>query len=188
MKPNLMRLSKFMSLVLRHAPDTVGLTLDECGWVAIDDLVSKARAGGVTLTREIIMTIVTNDAKGRYAVSEDGMRIRATYGHSLDVNLGLDPQEPPEHLFHGTATHALDSIKRDGLTRKRRQYVHLSADRTTAITVGGRHGRPVVITVEAGRMYQAGFEFYHSESGIWLTECVPPVYLDLASLDLPPKL
>ena len=176
-----------MSLLLRHAPETVGLTLDDAGWVAIEDLVSKARAGGVTLTRDLVLTIVEKDEKRRYALSEDGLKIRATYGHSLEVDLGLRPQGPPERLFHGTATHVLSSIRQDGITRKRRRYVHLSADRLTAVKVGSRHGRPVVITVEAGHMCRAGFEFYHSESGIWLTESVPPAYLDFDSLYFPPN-
>jgi putative RNA 2'-phosphotransferase len=184
MKPDLVRLSKFMSLLLRHAPETVGLKLGEGGWVAIDDLVSK---GGAGLTQEIVLTIVEKDEKRRYALSDDRLKIRATYGHSLDVDLGLRSQEPPERLFHGTAAHVLSSIKQDGITRKRRRYVHLSADRPTAAKVGSRHGRPVVITVEAGRMYRAGMKFYHSESGIWLTDWVPPAYLDFDSLDFPPR-
>ena len=174
-----------MSLVLRHQPDVIGRSLDKGGWLPIDDLVSGASRAGVALTYEDVITIVEDDEKRRYALSEDGLKIKATYGHSIEVDLGLKARKPPEHLFHGTATRSLDSIKRIGITRKRRRYVHLSADRMTAAKVGGRHGRPAILTIQASRMFDAGFLFYHSESGIWLTDRVPPEYIDSAGLEFP---
>lgn len=174
-----------MSLVLRHQPEVIGLTLDAGGWASIEEMVLRATRNGVFLTREVVLNIARDDEKGRYAISEDGLRIKATYGHSLDVDLGLEAEEPPDRLFHGTATGSLNSIKHQGIISKRRRYVHLSADQTTAAKVGSRHGRPVVLTVEAGRMYKAGFRFHHSESGIWLTEKVPVDYIDFASLVFP---
>jgi len=178
-------LSKFMSLVLRHDPGVIGRSLDGGGWMSIENLVAGSAAVGVGLTRETVLAVVENDEKGRYALSEDGLRIKATYGHSIEVDLGLEAIKPPEVLFHGTAVTSLHSIKQAGITRKRRCYVHLSADRATATTVGGRHGRPVILIVRASRMYRAGFRFYHSESGIWLTERVPPEYIDFACLEFP---
>jgi putative RNA 2'-phosphotransferase len=178
-------MSKFMSLVLRHRPAVIGRSLDRGGWMLIDDLVSGAARAGVGLTHEDVMKIAAEDDKRRYAISEDSLRIKATYGHSIEVDLGLEVREPPEHLFHGTATRFLDSIKQTGIYRKRRRYVHLSADPETAGRVGGRHGRPVILTVKARSMFEAGHSFYHSESGIWLTEKVPPGYLDFAGLEFP---
>jgi putative RNA 2'-phosphotransferase len=174
-----------MSLVLRHQPGVIGCSLDKGGWIPIEDLVSGARRLGIDLTLEAALAVVREDEKRRYALSRDGLKIKATYGHSIEVDLGLKPQEPPRHLYHGTASRFLDSIKRAGVTRKRRRYVHLSADRATAAKVGGRHGRPVILTIQAGRMSQAGFLFYHSESGIWLVDHVPSEYIDLASLEFP---
>jgi len=174
-----------MSLVLRHDPGVVGRSVDSGGWMSVEDLVKGAGRAGVALTHETVLAIVEGDEKGRYALSDDGLKIKATYGHSIDVNLDLEALEPPELLFHGTATRFLDSIKSAGITRKRRRYVHLSADRATATKVGGRHGRPVILTVRARRMFDTGFLFYHSESGIWLTERVPPEYIDFAVLEFP---
>lgn len=185
MKDNPVRLSKFMSLILRHQPEVIGHSLDRYGWIAIENLVSGAQRAGVALTRETVLAIARDDEKGRYALSDDGLKIKATYGHSVRVDLGLPAGKPPEWLFHGTATRSLDSIKRLGIGRKRRRYVHLSADRITAAKVGGRHGKPVILRVEAGRMFEAGFLFYHSESGIWLTEHVPAEYVDFAALEFP---
>lgn len=174
-----------MSLVLRHQPEVIGRSLDGGGWMPVEDLVKGARHEGVALTHEMVIAIVRDDEKGRYALSEDGLSIKATYGHSVEVDLGLEAVKPPERLFHGTATRFLDSIKRAGITRKRRRYVHLSSDRATAAKVGGRHGRPVILEIEARRMADAGFLFYHSESGIWLTDRVPPEYIVFDTLEFP---
>lgn len=169
--------SKFLSLILRHDPSAAGVTLDAHGWIAVDELLAGMAAVGTTLTVSDLERIVTSDAKGRYALV-DG-RIRANQGHSLDVDLGLAPLEPPPVLFHGTARRFLDAILRDGLASQSRQHVHLSADRTTAVAVGSRHGQPVVLVVDARRMAADGLAFFRSENGVWLTDAVPPPYLSL---------
>lgn len=173
MDPRLVGTSKFLSKVLRHAPESVGLRLDEAGWVAVDDLLAAARGAGVALDRATLDRVVAENDKKRFALSPDGQRIRASQGHSVDVELGLQPLEPPEVLFHGTADRNLDSIRRDGLRPGRRTHVHLSADEATATAVGQRHGRPVVLRVLAGQLHAAGHAFYRSDNGVWLTDAVP---------------
>ncbi|MEL6643741.1 MAG: RNA 2'-phosphotransferase [Pseudomonadota bacterium] len=166
--------SKFMSLVLRHDPGSVGLQLDGSGWAAIDDLV--ARSNG-RLTDQTVREIVATNDKQRFAISDDGMRIRANQGHSVEVDLGLAPVTPPETLYHGTSQRALDAILREGLKRMSRQHVHLSSDVTTATVVGQRHGKPVVLSVAAGQMHRAGIAFFQSANGVWLVTEVDQKYL-----------
>ncbi len=170
-------LSKFLSLVLRHAPETIELTLDEQGWADIDELITKAAAHGRQYTRDVITKIVANSDKQRFRLSDDGQRIRANQGHSVNVDLGLAPSVPPANLYHGTATRFLESILQQGLLKQSRQHVHLSADVATAEKVGRRHGRLVVLEIAAGAMHAAGFAFYLSENGVWLTDHVPAKYL-----------
>jgi putative RNA 2'-phosphotransferase len=172
--------SKFLSLVLRHKPEEIGLVLDQNGWASIDELIDFANASGTKLSRPQIESIVANSDKQRFAISPDGMKIRANQGHSVDIALGLAPQTPPEQLYHGTATRFLDSIRASGLHSASRQHVHLSSDLATAEKVGSRHGKPVVLTVESGRMARDGHLFYVSENGVWLTDAVPACYLDFA--------
>jgi putative RNA 2'-phosphotransferase len=181
MDADLVRLSKFLSLVLRHKPEEIGLTLDEQGWADLADLIDRANRRGVALTRELVERIVATNDKKRFALSPDGAKIRANQGHSVEVDLGLEPRQPPELLFHGTATRFLPGIREKGLLPGKRQHVHLSLDEPTAITVGRRHGKPVVLRVRSGEMYRAGHAFYLAANGVWLTERVP-----LAFLDLPP--
>ena len=168
-----------MSLVLRHRPDKLHLDMDENGWVQIDQLVAESRKGSVRLTRELIDEVVETNDKKRFVVSEDGKRIRAAQGHSISVDLGLEPQQPPELLFHGTADRNLESILQQGLVKGRRQHVHLSIDHPTAIKVGQRHGRPVVLTIRSGDMARTGLSFFLSENGVWLTDHVPSDFLEL---------
>lgn len=180
MKPSEARqISKFLSYVLRHRPDSIGLRLDPEGWAGVDELVEKtnARAEGITLNRERLREVVETNDKRRFTLSGDGARIRAAQGHSVQVNLDLQPAEPPEHLFHGTATRFLESILREGLLPQQRRYVHLSKDRATAVEVGRRYGKPVVLTVDARAMHERGFLFYLAENGVWLTDSVPPDFL-----------
>lgn len=171
-------ISKFLSLILRHKPEVVGIELDKQGWVAIDVLLAACAAHGRALSRTDLDYVVANNNKQRFAVSADGQRIRASQGHSVAVNLGYEVAEPPELLYHGTAVQNLPSIRRQGLVKGKRHHVHLSADKTTATAVGQRHGKPVVLTVKAGEMARAGFLFFLSANGVWLTETVPYAYMD----------
>lgn len=174
---NNISISKFLSLVLRHKPEEIGLVLDTNGWANIDELILLAGHKGMSLTRAMIETIVAESDKQRFAISEDGVRIRANQGHSVDISLGLKPQVPPELLFHGTATRFLVSIRARGLHAASRQHVHLSQDRDTAEKVGSRHGKPVVLVVESGKMARDGHLFFKSDNGVWLTAAVPANYL-----------
>ena len=171
-------LSKFLSLILRHKPETIQLTLDENGWAQVDELITKAKDNNVPLTLENLKRIVETNDKKRFVFSEDGKRIRASQGHSLQVDLQLKEAVPPHQLFHGTALKNLDSIKKEGLLKGQRHHVHLSADRQTAQRVGARYGKPGVIRVNAAAMHQDHFLFFQSENGVWLTEAVPSRYLD----------
>jgi putative RNA 2'-phosphotransferase len=178
MHPPLVRVSKFLSLVLRHDPAKIGLTLDAAGWAEVDELIAAAARGGVDLDRETLARVVAENDKQRFALSPDGRRIRANQGHSVDVDLGLEPRTPPALLFHGTASRFVDSIRASGLNAASRTHVHLSADAETARAVGQRHGSPVVLTVAAGRMHCDGRLFFRSANGVWLTDAVPAEYID----------
>lgn len=171
--PNFKAASKFLSLVLRHRPDKIDITLDEHGWIDVDILIAAANKHGMPLDRDTLDEIVRTNDKQRFALSEDGSQIRANQGHSIDIDLGLQPQQPPEFLYHGTAENSIPSIRKDGLLPRSRQHVHLSPDLETATKVGARHGRPVVLEVEAGKMWRDGHVFYCSENGVWLTGTVP---------------
>jgi len=166
--------SKFLSLLLRHHPEEAGLTLDEHGWAEVDLLLKN-----VGLRLEELEEIVAADEKQRYSFSEDRTLIRANQGHSVPVDLELEPREPPEFLYHGTVGQFLGSIRKEGLQRRSRQYVHLSLDVETAVKVGRRRGKPVILQVAAGRMFRDGYVFFLSVNGVWLTEEVPPQYLRL---------
>lgn len=177
MSDRIVRASKFMSLVLRHRPDKIGLALDANGWAKVADLVTCSRNGGLALSVELIREVVETNDKKRFVLSEDGERIRAAQGHSITVDLELTPQEPPELLYHGTPSHAVESIRQQGLLKGKRHHVHLSPDRETAKRVGQRYGRPVILMVQAGTMWQAGIPFFCSENGVWLTDWVAPKYI-----------
>ena len=166
--------SKFLSLVLRHQPEKVGIVLDEGGWVDVDELLAACAAHGRWLSRADLDHVVATNNKRRFAYSADGRRIRASQGHSVPVELGLPPTTPPDVLYHGTAAAALPAIRRDGLRPMSRQDVHLSADVETAVRVGSRHGRPVVLAVDAAGLAAEGHEFRLSANGVWLTDRVPP--------------
>jgi putative RNA 2'-phosphotransferase len=174
---NYNNISKFMSLVLRHKPEVIGLQLDEHGWASVDELISKMNEKGTCVVyADILHVVVTNDKK-RFAFNEDRTRIRASQGHSIEVDLALKPVTPPDILYHGTATRFLDVILKDGLLKQNRQHVHLTANKETAVAVGSRHGRPVVLEVNAVAMVNAGFEFYVSDNNVWLVEIVLPEYI-----------
>jgi putative RNA 2'-phosphotransferase len=170
--------SKFMSYVLRHEPQAIGLTLDEEGWADIAEFIAKANAAGKQFNEELIREIVKNSDKKRFAISEDGLKIRAVQGHSTSlVHIHYEPKQPPQFLFHGTATRFLSSIQNQGLLAGDRQYVHLSKDCETAVSVGKRHGKPVVLKIKAGEMHEQGYSFFQAENGVWLTEKVPPQFI-----------
>ncbi len=177
MDADLVRLSKFLSLVLRHQPQRLKLELDEAGWTDVDALLAAMQARGMAVDRARLERVVAENDKQRFSFSEDGTRIRANQGHSIPVELGLEPRTPPELLYHGTAERNLASIQSQGLVKGRRHAVHLSPDAETARKVGQRHGQPVVLVVQAGRMAAAGHVFTCSANGVWLTESVPPEYL-----------
>jgi len=173
------RLSKFLSLVLRHNPQKIHLTLDSQGWADVDALLAGMRRAGFVIDRPLLERVVAENDKKRFAFSPDGKRIRASQGHSIQVDLGLTPVLPPDRLYHGTATRFLASILEKGLLPGSRSHVHLSPDLSTARLVGSRHGIPVIFAVRAQQMQQNGHLFYISENGVWLTGPVPSIYLDL---------
>lgn len=179
MAQDLKQLSKFLSLILRHEPGKIGLTLDEAGWADVDELLAKLSKHGKAISRQQLEQVVAENDKQRFRFNEDGTRIRANQGHSIAVDLALTPQVPPDILYHGTATRFLDAIRREGLTRQSRQQVHLTADQATARKVGQRHGKAVILTVDAAAMAHAGHLFYQSDNGVWLTDHVPVAYLTL---------
>lgn len=176
--PDAIRTSKFLSLVLRHELQRIGLTLDGEGWADIGELIEKASAQGIPLTREMVLELVATSDKQRFALDPSAERVRANQGHSIDVDLKLAPSEPPAILFHGTASASVGSIRLMGLNPGNRRYVHLSPDEATAIKVGSRHGKPVVLRVQSGRMWSGGSEFFRSANGVWLTLSVAPEFIE----------
>jgi putative RNA 2'-phosphotransferase len=170
-------LGKFLSLLLRHQPDIIGLTLDVNGWADVEELIRKCSLHGQPFTKEELEEIVATNDKKRYAFNDDHTRIRANQGHSLEVELHLKIAEPPGILYHGTVDKFLESIGQEGLVKKSRQHVHLSQDLETAQKVGSRRGVPVVLKINAGDMHRNGHVFYISDNDVWLTDHVPPTFL-----------
>ncbi|KFA57973.1 RNA:NAD 2'-phosphotransferase [Gilliamella apicola] len=178
MNKQLDKISKFLSYILRHQPEAIGITLDSDGWTNIDSLIMQANQYGESLTRELIEQIVKTSDKKRFTISDDGLKIRAAQGHSTQqVKISHVEHMPPEFLYHGTATRFTDSIKKQGLVAGSRHYVHLSSDEKTANTVGKRHGKPIVLKVKALKMHHQGFKFYLADNGVWLTDAVPNIFL-----------
>ena len=175
----LVRISKFLSLVLRHKPETIGITLDDAGWVPISDLLDAAKAFGQELNHDLLLRIVHENDKQRFAISVDGTSIRANQGHSIEIELGLKPVTPPSILYHGTVMRFVHSIREKGLLPGNRQHVHLSSDHQTAEIVGRRRGIPIVLVIDAIRMANDDRRFYLSENGVWLTPDVPVEYIRL---------
>lgn len=175
----LTQISKFLSLVLRHDPQRIGIELDAAGWTDIAILQAQAAQAGRPITRDLLERIVADNDKQRFAISADGRRIRANQGHSVEVDLELPVVAPPEFLYHGTAERFLPSILQTGLERRNRHHVHLTANRATAIDVGSRYGRPVVLRIAAGRMAAAGCEFRCSANGVWLVDAVRVEFIEV---------
>lgn len=177
MSKQLEEISKFIALILRHKPETIGITLDEHGWAKVDELIDGISKTYV-FNMEMLEEIVRTDKKGRYSFSEDKTLIRANQGHSINVDVELEEKEPPEFLWHGTGEKFVSGIDTEGLIPKSRLYVHLSKDEDTALQVGARHGKPVLYRVLSGKMYKDGYVFYLSQNGVWLTKKVPLEYLE----------
>lgn len=171
------RTSKFLALILRHKPETVGITLDPEGWADVGELLAGMKRKGHALSAEGLADIVATNNKRRYAFNDDRTKIRAVQGHSRPVDVGLAPVSPPERLYHGTVERFLGSIRDKGLVKGTRLHVHLSADRDTAALVGKRRGQPVVLTIDSGAMVKRHHVFYLSENGVWLTEHVPAGFI-----------
>ena len=173
----LKKVSKSMSYVLRHRPDTIGIELDANGWVAVDTLLAAFTRSGKSYSRPLIERVVADNDKQRFEFSEDGSRIRARQGHSVDVDLAYEPAVPPDVLYHGTATKNLDSILKQGLIKANRHHVHMSTDKATMLSVAMRHGKPVMLAIDAKRMHEDGYAFFVTGNQVWLTDHVPPEYL-----------
>jgi len=178
MSDSLTGTSRFISLILRHKPEVIGITLDEHGWADVDDMIAGInQSGKYKIDRDTLDEIVRTDEKQRYSYNEDHTLIRANQGHSIPVDVELEKVEPPEFLYHGTGEKFTASIDKQGLIPKSRLYVHLSPDEETAVKVGRRHGKPVIYLVRAGNMKRDGYAFYRSVNGVWLTKEVPVKYL-----------
>ena len=173
-------ISKFLSLVLRHQPEMIGLSLDANGWADIKALLSGAakHKRGRNMSRDLLETVVKSNDKQRFEISADGARIRARQGHSVAVDLGYKPSAPPDVLLHGTPSSSLDLIRETGLKKMQRHDVHLHVDEQTASTVGARRGRPVLLKIRAGEMHGKGYEFFVTENEVWLTDHVPAEFID----------
>lgn len=170
--------SKFLSYILRHQPQAIGIQLDSEGWADLDALIEGAASQGRSLTREDILDVVASSDKQRFAVSADGRQIRANQGHSTPtVAIEHEPKTPPALLYHGTASRFLDSIRAQGLLPGTRHHVHLSFEKQTAEDVGRRYGTPVVLEIDAAAMHRQGFRFYQADNGVWLTDRVPAEFL-----------
>ena len=172
------RISKFLSLVLRHAPDKIGIELDNAGWTYVEDLLEKMNANGMSISMEILEFVVDTNNKKRFSFDSTHTKIRANQGHSIEIQHGFQAIEPPQYLFHGTSDKSIDNIKESGIKKMQRHHVHLSADESTAINVGGRHGKPIVLTIMSKRMFEAGHIFYRSDNKVWLTDQVPVEFIE----------
>jgi len=176
-KPNT-SVSKFLSYILRHHPEAIGLTLDGEGWADVDELLVQAAAHGRNISLQLLHEVVATNNKKRFSLSADGRKIRAEQGHSTaQVDIAYTETEPPEILYHGTAQRFAEAIEQQGLLPGSRHYVHLSGDVETAVSVGSRHGKPLVLEVQAGLMRQQGFVFYLTANKVWLIKEVPPQFL-----------
>jgi putative RNA 2'-phosphotransferase len=179
----LVKISKYLSKHLRHQPERLGLTLAPGGWVSVEQLLRACARHQFSITHDELNEVVARNDKQRFSFDETGTLIRANQGHSVPVDLQLEPIAPPEMLYHGTGQRSVEAILREGLRKMNRHHVHLSPDMETALRVGRRHGIPVVFKVAAQRMHQAGSVFYCSANGVWLVDQVPPHYLERIAPD-----
>jgi putative RNA 2'-phosphotransferase len=174
------KVSKFLSYVLRHRPDEIGIELDDNGWTDIKTLMQKSKYHKRSFTHDELLEVVRTNNKKRFAISEDGRRIRANQGHSVEVDLQYEPATPPEVLYHGTGTKLLDAIYKTGLQKMNRHHVHLSADKATATNVGQRRGNCFILAVDTQAMVEEEYTFFVTPNGVWLTDHVPPKFLSHA--------
>lgn len=174
---DVIRKSKFLSLVLRHKPEEIGLNLDQNGWADIEELLNKSKI--ISLDMQSLKYIVENNDKKRFAFSDDYLKIRASQGHSIEIDLNYQTQEPPDVLYHGTTDKYLDSIKLNGIQKQKRQHVHLSFDKETATKVGQRHGKPIILKINTKKMYKDKVPFYLSANNVWLVDQVLPEYIEI---------
>lgn len=175
------RTSKFLSLVLRHSPEAIGLKLDENGWADIDELIIQSAKHNQPFSRDELREIVTTNDKQRFAFNDCETRIRASQGHSVEIELNLVPVAPPAYLYHGTVEKFLIPIREEGLKKMQRQHVHLSKDKETAEKVGNRRGEAIILTIDTAAMERGGYLFYLSANGVWLTDIVPAKYIDFTN-------
>lgn len=175
----LQKISKFLSLVLRHKPEEIGISLDENAWANTKELLEKMNAYGVEISFEELKTLVRSNDKKRFSFTEDFSLLRANQGHSIAVDLKLEAKLPPVVLYHGTVAKHIDSIKQNGLQKQERHHVHLSKDFATASNVGQRYGKPIVLKVKAKEMSDSGFMFFLSENNVWLTDHVPSRFIEV---------
>lgn len=171
------RISKFLSLVLRHKPETIGLVLDESGWVDVEKLLVACSKNNFAFSKEELAEVVATNDKKRFAFDKSKTKIRASQGHSIQIKIEFEEKKPPPTLFHGTAEAKVKLILENGLRKMSRHHVHLSSDVETARKVGNRHGKPVILQIEIKAMLEKGFKFYISANGVWLTDSVPPEFL-----------
>ncbi|MBB6371255.1 RNA 2'-phosphotransferase [Chryseobacterium shigense] len=171
------RISKFLSLILRHQPEIIQLKLDENGWADVSELIAKSAKGRMHFTFKDLEEVVETNNKKRFAFNDDKTKIRASQGHSIDVDLALKAIQPPDFLYHGTAESNISSILEKGIEKRARQHVHLSADKETATKVGMRHGRPFILTIRTKEMHEDGIPFYLSANGVWLADFVDAKYI-----------
>ncbi len=176
-KKQKIKIGKFLSLILRHNPNAIGVKLDESGWLSVEQLLHGLKNKGQTLSFEELEDIVIHNDKKRYCFNEDKTQIRANQGHSLEIDLVLKKITPPDILYHGTALRFMKSIQQQGLIKKNRHHVHLSIDKEIAYKVGSRHGKPIVLCIASKLMDKAGFSFYCSANGVWLVDAIPVKYL-----------
>ncbi len=169
--------SKFLSLILRHQPEKLGISLNKQGWTSVSILLERMQQQGKNVDLEQLQNVVANDNKQRYSFSPDGSMIRANQGHSIPIDLGYEAIPPPDILYHGTAIQNLASIKEKGLVKGNRHHVHLSATAETATAVGKRYGHPILLQIKTAEMAAAGHQFFCSENGVWLCDYIPPHFL-----------
>jgi len=181
MKNDLKRNSKFLSFILRHNPQEIGLELDENGWAVIEELIERSALHGKVLSKELIEKIVITNDKQRFSICERGLKIRANQGHSISVNLDLKNSVPPVALYHGTSEKNLGLIMSQGLQKMQRHHVHLTESKVTAISVGERYGKPVLLSIDTKRMYEDKVKFFKSDNNVWLVDHIPPEYIEIIS-------